>query len=1010
MPFLKHAHGRYVPPAQPITTPNEFPACGRVTIGELSDDCLLNIFRYYLDVSPRRWPRLVHMCRRWRRIVLTSQRALHLQMFCTHGAPVLKTLDCWPAQPIVIKYGGSLELDPPAPEEDNILAALKQSDRVSSITLTITNTLLEKLSAIERPFSELEDLVLLSRDTLLTLPSTFRWGPHLRSLHSTKVTSPALLQLHQVLYISPEALTNPLSGRAHLRSLSLHFPPTDHYLSPPSGERIVLPVHTRLNFRGTTEYLECLVARIDAPRLGNIEITFFKKLIFDVSKLGKFIDRIEMQKLYQRAHMLSSGRDITISLIQPGTPTRLKLQVFCEPLSEQLSSMARICNHFSALLFNVEDLRVSATRHQDISYFGQWLEPIRSFTGVKWIHLDGNLSVNVVRGLQLLERGSETVLPSLHTLHIAQPGPRHAPLREAVVSFMISRRLSCRPIAVEYERLCHISELRGTEPFSQQVTIEILCDDVLLNIFRHYLDAAPRTWPTLTHVCQGWRQIVHTSPLGLNLRLYFTPGTPVLKALDCWPALRLPIIVNYGRVPNLDPPAPEDDDNIIAALKQSGRVRSINLTVTSSLLNKLSAISEPFLELEGLALLSGDNTQLTLPSTFRWGPRLRTLHSTGVAFPSFPQLLSQSHDLVDIQLHEISIGAYFSPEAFANALSGMTNLRTLSLTIPLRFHVLPRRQNYYLGERVVLPALALVKYRGTSKYLDGLVARIDALGLGDIDITLISQLTMEASELGRFIERTEMRTSLIKAEVQTSIYAISVSFTSSDTSARLRLQIPCSQLDRQLSSMAQVCNRFSFSPFLVRIEALGIDSTQSPSGQDDVDGEQWVDLVRSFSGARDFRVTGVHATYILCALRRAGGGEHATNLTVLTAVRNLRVQGAVALDKPLIDAARLFTTLRRRSGRPVKLELSCSVCDNSFRSLPSLRGHLLDQHAYRLVCSYCRDFECTPEHPHQFREHLKYEHPEVDSLIRGPCSRNLEPVILVYRHSSLRAPESHLPW
>ncbi|KAH8984734.1 hypothetical protein EDB92DRAFT_1950562 [Lactarius akahatsu] len=75
-------------------------------------------------------------------------------------------------------YGGSLELDPPAPEdEDNILAALKQSDRIISISLTITNSLLEKLSAIERPFSELENLVLLSRDgLLLALPFDFRWG------------------------------------------------------------------------------------------------------------------------------------------------------------------------------------------------------------------------------------------------------------------------------------------------------------------------------------------------------------------------------------------------------------------------------------------------------------------------------------------------------------------------------------------------------------------------------------------------------------------------------------------------------------------------------------------------------------------------------------------------------------------------------------------------------------------------------------------------------------------
>ena len=92
----------------------------------------------------------------------------------------------------------------------------------------------------------------------------------------------------------------------------------------------------------------------------------------------------------------------------------------------------------------------------------------------------------------------------------------------------------------------------------------------------------------------------------------------------------------------LDPPAPEDEDNIIAALKQSDRVSSISLTVTSSLLEKLSTISEPFSELEELVLLSQDNLQLTLPSAFRWGPRLRTLHSTRIAFPSLPQLLSPS--------------------------------------------------------------------------------------------------------------------------------------------------------------------------------------------------------------------------------------------------------------------------------------------------------------------------------------------------------------------------------
>jgi hypothetical protein len=229
-----------------------------------------------------------------------------------------------------------------------------------------------------------------------------------------------------------------------------------------------------------------------------------------------------------------------------------------------------------------------------------------------------------------------------------------------------------------------LANLIGAGPFSQ-VTVEMLYDDILLNIFRHCLDATPHFWPTLGFLCQRWRQVVLTSPLGLNLRLYFTYGTPALKALDFWQVL--PIIVQYGGFPNLDPPAPEDDDNIIAALMQSGRVSSISLTFTSSLLERITPIFEPFSELEELTLLSYDNIQVTLPSTFLWGPRLRTLHSTRIAFPLFPPLLLPCRDLVDLQLHKIPSTGYFSPEAFANTLAGMSHLRNLSL----HFLTFPRR-------------------------------------------------------------------------------------------------------------------------------------------------------------------------------------------------------------------------------------------------------------------------------------------------------------------------------
>ncbi|KAH9059941.1 hypothetical protein EDB87DRAFT_1822416 [Lactarius vividus] len=928
--------------------------------------------------------------------------------------------------PIVVEYGGSLELPPPAPEDDdNVITALKQSDRVSSINLTITNSLLKKLSLIERPFLGLEDLVLLSRDGVqLTLPNAFMWGPRLRRLHLTRIATPPLfrllrsstnlvdLRLHGISsyrQFPPEALPNALSGMAQLQSLSLHFPPIVDHHDPYTQlwRRNVLPVLTRLEFRGFSQDLESFVARIDAPHLGDIELAFLNENAVAFLRLRDFIDRIEIHKLHRQAHILSSDSAISISLTQPGAPTCLKLQLCCKPMRKQLLFMTRVCVHLSASLFNVKGLCISTTRPSvwgDRDYSG-WRDLLNSFTSVQQFRVAGNFSTNIMRALQLPERGSDTVLPSLYTLYIAQPGPRHVPLRDAVVTFMISRRLSGHPVAVEYERLSHVDERRGTGPTSQQVTIETLSDDVFLNIFRDYLDATPRGWPTLTYVCQRWRQIVHTAPLGLGLRLYFTPGTPVLNALDCWHAL--PIIVKYGGFPNLDPPAPEDDDSIMAALKQSGRVNSINLTVTRSLAGKLSTISEPFSELEELVLLSRDNMQLTLPTTFRLGPRLRTIQSTRIAFPSFPQLLSHSHDLVDIQLHEIPSARYFTPEAFANALSGMTHLRTLSL----HFLSFPPRRNYLSlpplsAERVVLPALMFIKYRGTSKYLDGLVARIDAPSLGDIDIIFFSQPTMDSSQLGRFVERTGIQTPLNRAEVQTSGHSISISFTNSGGSTPVRLQISCKQLDWQLSSMAQVCDQFS--PFLFGVNNLCINMTQSPNEQYNADSEQWLEFIRTFGGATDLPVASELTTTILCALGLVEEGH----TTVLPSLRHLHIENPMAMNEPSWDGLLSFITLRSRSGHPVQVNVPfdrCRICHASFREQKGLNHHFVDEHRDDgIFCWYCRDFDYKAGYD-DLLEHLKTKHPKSlrrDERILG-SSLTPDSLAILLGHS--RAPDTVVP-
>jgi len=212
--------------------------------------------------------------------------------------------------------------------------------------------------------------------------------------------------------------------------------------------------------------LEDLVARIDAPRLGDIEITFSNNLfVCDVPKLGEFIDRIKTQKLHRQANLLFSKRAITLSLTQPGTPTCFKLRVFvCKALRLRSFFMAQICGHLSAFLVHVEDLRVSMTRSssgQDGSGHAQWLGLIRRFRGAKRLHVAGDRSINVVRALQLSVERDGIVPPALHKLCIRELEPRYAPLEEAVVPFMHSWWLSGRFIAVEYERLW-INELRGT--------------------------------------------------------------------------------------------------------------------------------------------------------------------------------------------------------------------------------------------------------------------------------------------------------------------------------------------------------------------------------------------------------------------------------------------------------------------------------------------------------------------------------------------------------------------
>jgi hypothetical protein len=419
------------------------------------------------------------------------------------------------------------------------------------------------------------------------------------------------------------------------------------------------------------------------------------------------------------------------------------------------------------------------------------------------------------------------------------------------------------------------------------------------------------------HICRKWRRIVFASQQALRLQLFCVPGTPVLKTLDCWPAL--PIVMEYGGSLALDPlsPTPEDEANVIAAFKQSHRVRSISLTVTTWLLDKLYVIERPFWELEDLILLSRDCVPLRLPiaaSAFLWCPRLRRLHLTRIAFPPLLQLLHFSRDIVDLQLHEALNPWCFSIEALTNALSGLVQLRSLSLH-SLHF---PSTTNYTSplplpDQRVVLPALTHLIFRGLAAFLELLLVGIDAPRLGDIQVTVFDKSTIYLSPLGEFVDRMEMHKSHNQARILATEHAISISLTTQpEAPTCLNLQFFIELLSEQLFAMRLFLH---FSAFLLNVEDLRISVARPTSRENSLRSGQWPKLITSFASIKWLHFDANDSSNILRALQKADCRQRRT-----TALHKLYLPHPGLRHVPLSKAVVSFMTSYWRCGDCIGVE------------------------------------------------------------------------------------------
>ena len=460
-----------------------------MTISVLPDNVLLEIFCFCrkFPYDPREWHVLVHVCRGWRQVVFASPLRLDLRIFCTSRTPVRKNLGIWPALPICVEYESDRFNN--ALNEDNIVNALEHNDRVRNVTLDdVTGPELEKISTVmQAPFPVLTSLDISSssdRGIAPALPVEFLGGsaPRLESFRLSNVPFPALPTLllatgdlveltlcnvPRTGYISPEAMVVGLSALPRLETFYLLFrsaTPRPDRIHPPPVTRTVLPALIEFYFQGASEYLEDLVARIDAPQLNQIEIHYLNQLVdLQVPQFPMFVDRSIGPKSnplwYARVVFCNSlvmfemEGDITDSSMGPPWA---QTYVNCRMIDWQVSHIAQVVSHFSPTLSNVKYLELEDECR--LQFEGadevEWLHLLHQFPTVRMLHVSHRLAGLVALALEdiALETVAE-VLPSLDLIYFeGQPA-------SSIEKFVAARQLSGCPVTVTetekefYERL-----------------------------------------------------------------------------------------------------------------------------------------------------------------------------------------------------------------------------------------------------------------------------------------------------------------------------------------------------------------------------------------------------------------------------------------------------------------------------------------------------------------------------------------------------------------------------
>ncbi|KAF8502717.1 hypothetical protein F5888DRAFT_1800259 [Russula emetica] len=467
----------------------------------------------------------------------------------------------------------------------------------------------------------------------------------------------------------------------------------------------------------------------------------------------------------------------------------------------------------------------------------------------------------------------------------------------------------------------------GSEADVDLITFDMLPDDVILEIFDFYVDEDEsferfekrriEEWIKLAHVCRRWRGVVFQSPRRLNLRLLCTSRTRMRDTLDIWPPLGLTIYYSpFIHYSNGKPPVV---DNIIAALEHNDRVCQIGLGYLSSsqmgYVTDSAAMQKPFPELTDLRLNLYDRPERIFPDSFLGGtaPRLRSLESNGVTFPGLPKLLLSTTHLVDLHLSDIPLSGYIPPEAMATSLSALTSLESLRLSFSFHPEPRPALESRRLPPppltRSILPSLTWISFKGTSEYLEVILARIDAPRLNELYITFFNQIILDTPQLFQFINRSPTLKALEKGCIASNSTDISVKMSPRTSYCdKLIVTIPYTASGWRLQVL--VCT--SSLPPVSTLEDLYIE-VDLYWWQDDVENTLWLELLHPFVAVKNLYLREEFVPRIAPALQELVG-ERTTE--VLPTLENIFLEGFQALGS-LHEGIEKFVAARRLTSHPV---------------------------------------------------------------------------------------------